>query len=552
MPLQHNVFLLAFLVLNAISVASQSPFQIVFKSQPKTEPTGTFQFHHPIRRVAVVGAGPSGLQTTARLVEHNFTVRLFDRAPHPGGNWQYSEETPVRESYPDRRAGDYYAEIPAQIPTRRYYQEGDDGLTLDYRWREHWRPRPVWYNLFTNSPKVSTELPDVPYDPEVPWVLNHDTIQRHVRSYASHHCLNSNDYCPPKATPAAPPITSYSTRVERVEKDAETHTWVLTLRRLERLPESNRILEEWWTESFDAVFLAAGPWASTHVPDIAGIVDWSKAKVGEQYSVYHSQTYRHPERYAGKAVLIVGSSVSASEIARDISPYAHRIIASVRPPKELTVRRKLSLSRFPNATEIVPEIASFEPLKTHTDGIRGGKIHLVNGSVLQDIDEIILATGYRSSPLYPYNLTTRTPEDTLWSGHWAQDPTIAYSIGRTWTLGRYQAYGIAKVWAGKAQLPPLDRTEDGETKPPSMEWFGEDIFRRYITWLNEASLKYGGRFVDPPPIENLEALKYYSVVHFLTANVTALEDIGLSSISMLSQQFLVEDPWDALVDEDDD
>ncbi|KAJ7085608.1 hypothetical protein C8R44DRAFT_648683 [Mycena epipterygia] len=511
----HKVFL-AFLVF-AISVSGQDQFQTVFKSQPETEPT--FRFHHPIRRVAVVGAGPSGLQATTRLVEHNFTVRLFERSPYPGGNWQYSEETAVREPYP-YQAGNYYAEIPAQIPTKRYYHESDDGLTLDYRWREHWRPRPVWYNLFTNSPKVSTELPDVPYDPEVPWVLDRDTIQRHVRSYASHHCLNSNDYCPPKAAHTAPPVTSYSTRVERIEKDAETHTWVLTLRRLQRLHESNRILEEWWTESFDAVFLAAGPWASTHVPDIAGIVDWSKAKVGEQYSVYHSQTYRHPERYAGKTVLIVGSSVSASEIARDISPYTDRIIASVRVRllSNCGIRRKFSLSRFPNVTEIVPEIASFEPLKTHTDGIRDGKVHLINGS-------IILATGYRSSPFalflhiqrtqFERGRTTRTPEDTLWTGHWVQDPTIAYSIGRTWTLGRYQAYGLAKVWAGKAQVPPLDQTDE-ETKPPSMEWFGEDIFRRYITWLNDASLKYGGRFVEPPPIEyvviklNPSVLTHYS------------------------------------------
>ncbi|KAJ7144253.1 hypothetical protein C8R44DRAFT_865213 [Mycena epipterygia] len=380
---------------------------------------------------------------------------------------------------------------------------------------------------------------------------------------AGKKCLGAL-YCPPKATPSAPPVTSYSTRVERIDKEEQSHTWVLTLRRLERLRESNRIIEEWWTETFDAVFLAAGPWASAHVPDIAGIVDWSRAKVGEHYSVYHSHTYRRPERYAGKSVLIVGSSVSASEIARDISPYTDRIIASVRPPKELTIRRKLSLSRFPNATEIVPEIVSFEPLKTHTNGIRNGKIQLINGTVLQGIDEIIFATGYRSSPLYPHNLATRTPADILWTGHWAQDPTIAYSLGRTWTLGRYQSYGIAKVWAGKAQLPPLDQTEDGETKPPSMEWFGEDIFRRYITWLNDASLKYGGHFVEPPPIDsvlpsshaiiprNLEALKYYSVVHFLTANITALEDIGLNSVSMRSGQFTVQDAWDALVDEDDD
>jgi cation diffusion facilitator CzcD-associated flavoprotein CzcO len=47
-----------------------------------------------------VGAGPAGLQAAAKLIEHNFTVRLFERAPHPGGNWLYSEDTPVRESYP--------------------------------------------------------------------------------------------------------------------------------------------------------------------------------------------------------------------------------------------------------------------------------------------------------------------------------------------------------------------------------------------------------------------------------------------------------------------
>lgn len=45
-------------------------------------------------------AGPAGIQAAATFVEHNFTVRLFDRAPGPGGNWLYSDEIPVREPYP--------------------------------------------------------------------------------------------------------------------------------------------------------------------------------------------------------------------------------------------------------------------------------------------------------------------------------------------------------------------------------------------------------------------------------------------------------------------
>ncbi|KAF8187891.1 hypothetical protein K438DRAFT_1834325 [Mycena galopus ATCC 62051] len=519
-------------------VFAQSEFQRVFE---KPKQLGT-TFHHPIQRVAVVGAGPAGLQAAAKLIEHNFTVRLFERAPHPGGNWLYSEETPVRESYPDKPA-DF--EIPAQLPTARYYNEGDDELTLSYRWAEHWRPRPVWYNLFTNSPKVSTELPDVPYDPETPWVLSHHTIQRHVRSYATHHCLNSNDHCP--TTPSAPRVASYSTRVEKVEKDEETHTWVLTLRRLEWLPESNRIREDWWTETFDAVVLASGPYTSAHVPEIEGIVDWSKAKDGEQYSVYHSQAYRRPERYAGKTVLIVGASVSASEIARDLSPFAHRIIASVRPPKARRSPRLRSLSRFPNITEFVPEIASFEPLKTHADGIRSGKIHLINGSILQGIDEIILATGYRSHALYPPNTTTRRPENISWTGHYVPDPTLAFTIGRPWTIGRYQSYGLAKVWEGSAPLPPPEQPPK-ETNPGTGMWFPEELFRRYITWLNDASLEHGGRFVEPPPIENIELLKYYSVVHFLNITMN-LDGLRLDSVSMFSGKLGAEDPWDALVDE---
>jgi hypothetical protein len=79
-----------------ISIFVHAQFQNVFET-PK-QPCTTF--HHPIRRVAVVGAGPAGLQAAAKLIEHNFTVRLFERALHPGGNWLYSEETPIRESYP--------------------------------------------------------------------------------------------------------------------------------------------------------------------------------------------------------------------------------------------------------------------------------------------------------------------------------------------------------------------------------------------------------------------------------------------------------------------
>ncbi|KAJ7852017.1 FAD/NAD-P-binding domain-containing protein [Mycena leptocephala] len=533
--LKVSLVLLYFLI--SVSTQSEDTFET-----PK--PLWT-TFHHPIRRVAVVGAGPAGLQAAAKLIEHNFTVRLFERAPHPGGNWLLSEETPVREPYPDKSIGQT-DEIPAQLPATRYYNEGDDGLRLDYRWTEHWQPRPIWDSLHINTPKISTELPDVRYDPDTPWVVSNHAVQRHVRSYASHHCLNSNDHCP--TTASAPPVTSYSTRVEKLEKNAEAHTWVLTLRRLERLHESHRILAEWWTETFDAVVLATGPYTAPHVPDIDGIVDWSKAMEGGQYSVYHSQAYRHPERYANKTVLIVGGSVSASEIARDLRSFAHRIIASVRPANNSL--RQLDLSRFPNITEFVPEIGFLELLSGHRNGIRSGKIHLINGSVLWGIDEIILATGYRGYALFPPNSTTERPENIHWTGHYIPDPTLAYTFGRPWTLGRYQSYGLAKVWEGSARLPTSEQMKLELEEEYWREWLGEAVFRRYITWLNNASLEHGGRFVEPPPIENIEVLKYYMFVYLLN-NTMNRDNIGHFDISMLAGQLGDKDPWDALVNEDD-
>ena len=54
-------------------------------------------------------------------------------------------------------------ELPSTFPHVEIYTDGQDGRTVDERWREHWVPRPVWKNLHTNSPISITDLPGVPY-----------------------------------------------------------------------------------------------------------------------------------------------------------------------------------------------------------------------------------------------------------------------------------------------------------------------------------------------------------------------------------------------------
>ena len=57
-------------------------------------------FAHEILRVAVIGAGPAGLQAAATLIDHGKEVRLFERKPTPGGNWNYNHLTPVPAPFP--------------------------------------------------------------------------------------------------------------------------------------------------------------------------------------------------------------------------------------------------------------------------------------------------------------------------------------------------------------------------------------------------------------------------------------------------------------------
>ncbi|KAJ7143904.1 FAD/NAD-P-binding domain-containing protein [Mycena epipterygia] len=462
-------------------------------------------FPHPISRVAVIGAGPAGLQAAAHLLAANLSVRLFERAPSPGGNWFYTEDTPVREVYP----GDTYkqnTELPSNLPTTLYYEDGEDGVGLDDRWKEHWQPRPVWYDLHTNSPASITELPGIKYAAKTPWSVSVHDVQRHVRAYASLHGINSNDI---SGSSSSLRTAAYSTRVENIQKCNATSTWTLTLRHLERLPESKRIKVHLWAEDFDAVVIATGLHTTPYVPAIEGIGNWSNAMQHGRHSMYHSQSYRHPERYSGKTVLIVGASVSATDIARSIAPFTHRLIASVRPNRRRDAYGLDILFGFPDKAEIVPEISSFEPLNGNDIGISAGKIRLINGTV-------ILATGYRPNDFLPHLVNPRALDNLHWTEHYIHDPTLAYaSAGRPWTHGIYQSLAFAKVWTGKARLPsPKQMWRDYQDKKYQ---FGgvldillqEALIRKFVAWLNSESLELGGQFVELPPIEAREDLAYF-------------------------------------------
>ncbi|KAI0029643.1 hypothetical protein K488DRAFT_72817 [Vararia minispora EC-137] len=428
-------------------------------------------FPHPIKRVAVIGAGPSGLQVAAELLEHNFTVRLFDRSPGPGGNWLYSEEYPTRESYPDTRLEDIIKPwVPGSLPHREYYLEGDDGLTLDYRWREHWQPSPVWWGLHTNSPTSITEMPDVPYPPDSPFAPHQKVVSSHVRAYATLHGLNVNDE----------PTVAYSTLVERIDKAGET--WNLTLKRVKKIENvdlrtgaKQAALEaEWWQESFDAVVVSQG-------------------------------------------------LEDGSEIARELEPYAKHIYVSSKDydRSKLHPFRRRAFRRLPSACSVVAEVAEFRSLGNALNGIKDGKVVLKDGETLTGIDEvnIKLTYGCRSQLI---NASTRESDgrrryrNVHWTGNYIPDPTLAFTNTRPWTTVRYQAYGLAKIWEGTARLPnEAELWRQYESARYTFFWDlwgtgrSEALLRQWVAWLNNESLQHGGRLVNHFPNSNREIFSYF-------------------------------------------
>ncbi|KAF7301215.1 Dimethylaniline monooxygenase [Mycena indigotica] len=265
------------------------------------------QFKWPIRKVAVIGAGVSGLIAYRELVDAGLEVRIFERDEVPGGVWHYSDETQGQPPIPnvDPQVADFVPSLPppnAPLPHVVYHSDRDDktGMTSAERWREHRAPHGVWASLTSNVPAPLMKFNRHDWPPGSPWNIPHLSLQRYLRSVYSFYGINANDRSP---------HISYNTRVELVEKRHDSfgneHGWKLTVKKLERLGPSS-CKETWWTEDFDAVVVATGTFNGPNIPNIPGLIEWHRRY---PESILHSREYRRPEMFANHSVLIVGAGL---------------------------------------------------------------------------------------------------------------------------------------------------------------------------------------------------------------------------------------------------
>ncbi|KAH7921864.1 FAD/NAD(P)-binding domain-containing protein [Leucogyrophana mollusca] len=544
-----------------------------------------YEFKWPIRRVAIVGAGASALLAYRDFVQAGFEVRLFERDNVPGGNWHYTDEAPADTPVPNVAIplADFvpsFAPAGVDLPYSVDY-ENDAEIRKDHR-----GPKPVWESLRSNAPSI----PELPWPAGTKWELTHYQLRNYIRAFASYHNINSND---------DNPAVSYNTRVELIEKrlndQGEEQGWRLWLKKI--TPTGNNTSRAtWWSEDFDAVTIASGRYNAAVTPSIPGLSEWVR-RFSERIS--HSRQYRRPHVYDGKTVLIVGASVSGSEISRDINKSAKRVYQSIRANPAAHYRVVNYLRRIPSNTTIVSEIKQFLPLDADAP-FESGRIELKNGTIITGIDHIIFATGFRYSfPFLPhyYDGAAYTPHegssrratpflptdgshirDLYLDLFYIRDPTLALlgvNFGtQTFSYNNYLTLALAKVWSNTAKLPSVagmwqmyDKVlEDRGGHGRHFQFLGPQRLaaniRFFMGWLNEAAVEYGGKQIDGLPQYTAEVNDYWLASHYggaLEENVTmrAIEadlfsTMGLDSLSFenmfgdkkeAAYQLMFDDNW---------
>ncbi|TLD09776.1 hypothetical protein PspLS_11610 [Pyricularia sp. CBS 133598] len=417
---------------------------------------GTSDFHHritlhsgekekaqtrrPIKDVAIVGAGYSGVVTAAHLSRYGFNVRVFERGSNVGGNWLFDSRVPQDPVFPSDRP-----ETPLQDVT-------------------HAPPGPCYAGLKNNVPTTLMRSTIVDWPPGTPEFVTHREVEAYIGSIVDEAGIKD--------------LIEFDTAVLHVWKSPNGKWHVRT----KGMDDRDGFPESVWT--FDAVVAASGHYHVPRVPEIPGLAAWKELF---PENITHSKQYRGPETsgFAGKNVLIVGAGVSSLDILKETASVATKVYQSSRGglfdlpttmfPDSSNVERVAGIVKF----ELPNPGSAAQPADSHKH--LPGAVHLSDGAILRDIDHVVMATGYITS--YPYlgprmqrpwlelqearktndqevivtadGLITHNLHKDIF---YIPDPTLAF-VGVPYHISTFsffdiQAQIIARVFSGDAQLPP--------------------------------------------------------------------------------------------------
>ncbi|KAH7183670.1 uncharacterized protein B0J16DRAFT_357148 [Fusarium flagelliforme] len=396
-------------------------------------------------QVAIIGAGVSGICAAAYLIREGANVTVFERSGVTSGVWHYDPKTPTTTEYPSEKpsAGDYVKSSPGQFIPRA--TQGKVAFTP---------PGPAYFGLRNNIPTSLLYSNLGPWPKDTEDITGRANIQSYLQGLSNEFGVDD--------------ATVFHTRVEDAKKSDDGSQWnlrTITLLKGDGLP---RLLERNW--AFDAIVVATGHYSLPRIPDVPGLAEW-KAHFGD--TVIHTKQYRRPERFTGKTVLVIGGGASAYDVCREASETAKKVIHSTRGGDY-----DLPQSMFPESIEHVGGIEKFILERNEITGAVKGHVLLNNGQTLDNVDSVVLATGYITS--YPFlqqyhrddvavdkatrdilvtsegNMVHNLHKDIFYT----EDPSLSF-VGVpyhnvTFSLFDFQAQALARALTGKARLPSRD------------------------------------------------------------------------------------------------
>jgi trimethylamine monooxygenase len=333
------------------------------------------------KRVAVIGAGPSGLaqlrsfQSAEAKGAEIPEVVCFEKQDNWGGLWNYTWRTGID-------------------------QNGEPVHSSMYRY------------LWSNGPKEGLEFADYSFD---------EHFGRPIPSYPPRAVLF--DYIEGRVKKAGVrKWIRFSTAVRQVTYDADSALFTVTVNDL--------VKGHTYSEQFDYVVMASGHFSTPNVPEFEGFATFNGR-------VLHAHDFRDAREFAGKDVLLIGTSYSAEDIGSQLWKYGCKSIT-------ISYRSKPMGLNWPDNWEEHPLL----------ERVDGDTAYFKDGSS-KAVDAIILCTGYVHH--FPF----------------LGDDLRLESNNRLWPLGLYN--GV--VWEKNPQLFYLGMQDQWYTFNmfDTQAWFARDV-----------------------------------------------------------------------------
>ncbi len=312
----------------------------------------------------------------------------------------------------------------------------------------------------------------------------------------------------------------FNASVTQVQRNQDSNKWVLEYERDGKIE----------TAEFDKVAFCNGYQTTPNVPTFDGQDKFAG-------TIMHAQQYRSPEPFKGKKVVVVGLRSTAGDIIPDLMPVAEKVYCSTRSgsvpfkryrkgtPVDIGItwrRRQLShfLQRYaPNLSRKLADLAvgflarnlfgkldpawRLEPFPSITLRLPGSfelvmpyfkdgsltaipgikrfigpkSIELSDGTLLDDVDAVILCTGYSADwSLAGNHLRTSKPPIPSYGGaamyrmwmnmfppEYADSLVLlcysAFGKSNGFSFADVSAQAISNVWRGVEPVPPREEME---------------------------------------------------------------------------------------------